>query len=53
MVVAITADSPLSRLFWRALDALDYWLTEATLRAADLVCGPQPETAADRQRSLD
>jgi hypothetical protein len=53
MGVAIMADRPLERFLWRALDRLDYWLTQARLWGADVVCGPEPETAADRQRSRD
>jgi hypothetical protein len=34
------ADSPLAHFFWRVLDALDYWITEAGLWLADAVCGP-------------
>jgi hypothetical protein len=26
--------------FWRILDALDYWLTQARLWVVDVVCGP-------------
>jgi hypothetical protein len=40
----------LARLFWRALDAFDYWLTQAKLWTVDAAWGPEPETAADRQR---
>ena len=47
------ADSPLVRFFWRAFDRLDYWLTQARLWLVDVVCGPELETAADRQRSRD
>ena len=39
----------LARLFWRAVDALDYWLTQAALLAVDVASGPEPETEADRQ----
>jgi hypothetical protein len=41
------ADGPFGRLFWRTLDALDYWLTQARLWLVDAVCGPEPETDAD------
>ena len=37
---ALLANGPLGRLFWRTLDALDYWLTQAQLWLADAVCGP-------------
>jgi hypothetical protein len=35
-------DTPraLPPLFWRVLDRLDYWLTQARLRLADAVYGP-------------
>ena len=46
-------NEPLARLFWRALDRLDYWLTQARLWAVDAVYGPEPETAADRWRASD
>ena len=36
--VAIMADRPLVRFFWRVLDALDYSLKQARL----WVCGPMP-----------
>jgi hypothetical protein len=39
--VAIMADGTLGRLFWRVLDALDYWLTQARQLLADAVCGPR------------
>jgi hypothetical protein len=44
------ADRPLVRLFWRVLDRLDYRLTQARLRLADAVCGPEPEMPANRRR---
>jgi hypothetical protein len=39
----------LARLFWRILDALDYWLTQAMLWFVDAVSEPEPK--ADRQRA--
>jgi hypothetical protein len=30
-----------SQLFWRVLDALDYWLMQARLWVADEVCDPE------------
>jgi hypothetical protein len=39
------------RLFRRALDALDYRVTDARLRILDAVCGPEPQTPADRKRA--
>jgi hypothetical protein len=47
------ADGPLKRLFWRVVDRLDYLVTLARLRILDAVCGPEPETQADRQRQGD
>jgi hypothetical protein len=41
------------RLLWRVLDALDYWMMDARLRIVDAVCGPEPETLAERQRARD
>jgi hypothetical protein len=35
-------DGPLVRLFWRALDRLDYWLTQARLWLVDAVCDSEP-----------
>jgi hypothetical protein len=35
-------DKPLVRLFWRVLDRVDYWLTQARLWVTDAVCGPEP-----------
>jgi hypothetical protein len=42
------ADGSPARLFWRLLDVLDYWVTQAQLWLADTVCDPEPETGADR-----
>jgi hypothetical protein len=44
------ADGWLERLFWRVADQFDYLVTLARLRVLDTVCGPEPETPADRQR---
>jgi hypothetical protein len=46
------ANGSLARLFWGVLDALDYW-RQAMLWVIDTVCGPEPETAADRRRQRD
>ena len=43
MGVAIMAARQLVRFFWRVLDRLDYWLTQARLRLADRVCGSLPD----------
>jgi hypothetical protein len=37
------ADELLARLFWRVVDALDYWLTQAQLWLADAVSEPEPD----------
>jgi hypothetical protein len=34
MGAGIMAKPPLARFFWRVLDALDYWLTQARLSTA-------------------
>jgi hypothetical protein len=46
-------DRRLVRLYWRLLDTLDYWVTQARLWLADVVCGPEPETGADQWRERD
>jgi hypothetical protein len=46
-------DGASARLFWRALDALDYWVMQARLWMLDTLHGPEPETEADRQRGCD
>jgi hypothetical protein len=38
---AIMADRPLVRFFWRVLDSVDYWPTQARLWLAHAVCGPR------------
>ena len=37
-------DRRLARLYWRLLDTLDYWLTQAQLWLADAVCDPSPKS---------
>jgi hypothetical protein len=41
------------KLFWRAVDWLDYRVMDARLRLLDALCGPEPETEAERQRDHD
>jgi hypothetical protein len=41
-------DRRLARLYWRLLDTLDYWVTQAQLSLADAVCDPKPEIDADQ-----
>jgi len=42
--------SRLARLFWEALDRVDYAVMLARCWALDLIYGPEPTTPADRQR---
>jgi hypothetical protein len=37
------ADRPIGLVFWRVLDALDYWLTLTRLRILDVLCGEGAE----------
>jgi hypothetical protein len=46
----LLANGSLARFYWRVLDALDYWVTQARLSLADAVCGPESETGADQWR---
>jgi len=41
------ADRPFGLIFWRVLDALDYWLTLMRLRTLDALCGAELRTPAD------
>ena len=41
------ADRFLGLVFWRVLDALDYWLTLTRLRILDALCGEGVEITAD------
>jgi len=41
------ADRSLGLVFWRVLDALDYWLTLTRLRILDALCGAELHTPAD------
>jgi len=43
VIAAIVAERPLVRYLWRVLDQLDYWVTQAKLRAGDLLHGPLPD----------
>jgi hypothetical protein len=43
----------LARLFWEALDRVDYAVTLARCWAVDLIYGPEPPTLADKQREAD
>jgi hypothetical protein len=47
------ADGRLRQLFWAIVDRLDYLLTLTRLRFLDAICGPLPETPADRRRQQD
>jgi hypothetical protein len=33
---------PVVRLFWRALDGLDYWVMQGRLWLVQAVCDPEP-----------
>ena len=47
------ADRPLGLVFWRVLDALDYWLTLTRLRILDVLCGEGVEiTTGDYEQAL-
>jgi hypothetical protein len=37
----------LGLVFWRVLDALDYWLTLTRLRILDVLCGEGVEITAE------
>ena len=41
------ANQPDAQVFWRVLDALDYWLTLTQLRILDVLCGEGVEITAD------
>jgi hypothetical protein len=41
------ADRSLRLVFWRVLDALDYWLTLTQLRILDALCGAGVGITAD------
>jgi hypothetical protein len=53
MRLPVVTDGALARLFWRTLDAIDYWVMQARLWRVDALYGPEPETEADRQRGCD
>jgi hypothetical protein len=42
-----------ARLFWEALDRVDYAVTLARCWVVDLIYGPEPPTLADKQREAD
>ena len=46
------ADGPLIRPFWRALDAVDYWITQLRLYIADAICGSEPSVPVDQERAF-
>jgi len=37
------AERALVMRFWRVVDRLDYWVTQARLRVVDLLCGTLPD----------
>jgi hypothetical protein len=40
----------LTRLFWAAVDSVDYAIMDARLRVFDLIYGPEPAAPADETR---
>lgn len=42
-----------ARVFWRALDCINYAVALARGWVVDLICGPEPPTPADEQREAD
>jgi hypothetical protein len=52
----IMADGPMARLFWQALDEVDYRIMQARLGLWDVLyalCGPKSSTMPDEWRKLD
>jgi hypothetical protein len=45
--------SCVTRLFWEAVDRVDYALRLARCWVVDLICGPEPPTPADTQREAE
>ena len=45
--------SRLGRLFWGALDRVDYAVTVVRCRIVDFIVGPEPPTPADEQREVE
>jgi hypothetical protein len=45
--------SRLARLFWEALDRVNYAVTLARCWAVDRIYGPEPPTPADKQREAE
>ena len=43
MIAAIVTERPPVRYLWRVLDRLDYWVTQARLRAVDALCAVLPD----------
>jgi hypothetical protein len=43
----------LARLFWKALDRVDYAVMLARCWAVDVIYGPEPPTLADTQREAE
>jgi hypothetical protein len=42
-----------ARVFWRVLDCVDYAVTYVKCWAVDVIYGPEPPTAADKQREAE
>jgi hypothetical protein len=44
-------DGPMVYLFWRFVDAVDDWILQLRMCIVDAICGPEPLTAADKERA--
>jgi hypothetical protein len=43
----------ISRFWWWIVDRIEYAATSVRLAILDWICGPEPTTAADRQREAE
>lgn len=48
--MSLLTDGLLGWLFWRVVDALDYWLTQAVLWSVEAACAPEPGGDIYRQQ---
>ena len=46
-------DGPMVRLFWQALDALDYQVMQARFWLSGVLCGSEARMMPDEWRKLD
>jgi hypothetical protein len=44
------ADGSLAQFFWRVVDRLDYWLTQAVLWSVEAAGAPEPQGDIYRQQ---